>query len=34
MRNIVLTSISIRQCSAIIGRPLSEQTDFGLAVCS
>jgi len=30
----VLTSISSSQCSAINGRSLPEQTDFGPAVCS
>ena len=34
MRSGVLTSISSRQCSAINGRPLPEQADFGPAVCS
>jgi len=34
MRSGVLTSISSRQRSAISGRPLPEQTDFGPRVCS
>ena len=34
MWNDVLTSISSRQRSAIIGHPLPKRTDFGPAVCS
>jgi len=34
MRSGLLTSISSRQRSAIIGRPLPERKNFGSAVCS